>query len=223
MHVPPAFRLDRAACLAFAAARGFGLAVGYDGTRTVASPLPFAIDYRDDGTPFVQFHVARANPLTLLAARGETFLIAVSGADAYVAPDWYVSPEQVPTWLYEAVHISGGAKLIAPQDKRKQLDRLTEHFETPSDDGRLWTTARLTSGRLAMLMQAIVGIEVDVAEVEGSAKLNQNKSDVDFVSVAAHLRAQDDPMARQIAARMVALRPNLSYETAAREFEHGDT
>ena len=74
-----------------------------------------------------------------------------------------------------------------------------------------------------MLMRAIVGVEVDVTDVEGSAKLNQNKSDVDFVSVAAHLRKQDDPMAQQIAARMVALRPNLSYETAAREFEHGDT
>jgi transcriptional regulator len=223
MYVPPAFRIDRAASLAFAAARGFGLVAAFDGARPVASSLPFAIDYREDGTPFVQFHVARANPLTQLAARGETFLIAVSGADAYVAPEWYASPEQVPTWLYEAVHLSGVAKLIAPQDKQQHLDRLTERFETPAGPGRAWTTARLSSGRLAMLMQAIVGIEVDVTEVEGSAKLNQNKSDVDFVSVVTHLRAQHDPMAQQIAARMVALRPDLSYEAAAREFEHGDT
>lgn len=220
MHVPSAFRLDRSACLAFAAARGFGLAIAYDGTRPIASPLPFAIDYREDGTPFVQFHVARANSLTQLAARGETFLIAVSGADAYVAPDWYVSPEQVPTWLYEAVHLSGVAKLIAPQEKRRQLDRQTERFEGRAGSG--WTTERLTSGRLAMLMQAIVGIEMDVTEVEGSAKLNQNKSDADFAAVAARLYEQNDPMAQQVAARMVALRPNLSYETEAREFEHGD-
>jgi transcriptional regulator len=160
--------------------------------------------------------------LTQLAARGETFLIAVSGADAYVSPVWYVSPEQVPTWLYETVHLTGVAKLIDPQDKARQLDRLTERFETPSADGKSWTTERLTSGRLTMLMQAIVGIELDVTEVEGSAKLNQNKSDADFAAVAAHLRAQDDPMAQQIAARMVALRPDLSYETAAKELEHGD-
>jgi transcriptional regulator len=219
MYIPPAFHIDRAAALAFAATRGFGLAIAYDGGRPIASPLPFAIDYRDDGTPFVQFHVARGNPLTQLAARGETFLMAVSGADAYVSPEWYVSPEQVPTWLYESVHLSGVAKLIAPQDKARQLDRLTERFEA----GGGWTTQRLTSGRLAMLMKAIVGIEVDITEVEGSAKLNQNKSDVDFVSVAAHLRKQEDPMAQQIAARMVALRPNLSYETAAKEYEHGDS
>ena len=67
MYVPPAFRIDRAAALAFAAARGFGLAIAHDGARPIASPLPFAIDYRDDGTPFVQFHVARGNPLTQLA------------------------------------------------------------------------------------------------------------------------------------------------------------
>ena len=122
-----------------------------------------------------------------------------------MSPEWYVSPEQVPTWLYEFVHLSGAAKLIAPQDKARQLDRLTERFEAGSG----WTTQRLTSGRLATLMKAIVGIEVDVTDVEGSAKLNQNKSDVDFVSVATHLRKQDDPMAQQIAARMVAFRPQL--------------
>jgi transcriptional regulator len=223
MFIPPAFRIDRAASLAFAAARGFGLAIAYDGERPTASPIPFAIDYREDGTPYVQFHVARANPLTQLAARGETFLIAVSGADAYVSPEWYVSPEQVPTWLYEVVHLTGVARLIDPQDKARQLDRLTERFEAPANGGKGWTTARLTSGRLTKMMQAIVGIEVDITEIEGSAKLNQNKSDVDFVSVAAHLRAQDDPMAQQIAGRMVDLRPDLSYETAAKEFEHGDT
>jgi len=218
MFVPPAFRLDRAASLAFAAARGFGLAVAHDGARPIASPVPFAIDYREDGTPLVQFHIARANPLTRLAARGEVFLIAVSGADAYVSPEWYVSPEQVPTWLYEAVHLTGAAKLIAPQDKARQLDRLAERF----DSGSGWTTERLSRGRLNAMLQAIVGVEVDVSEVEGKAKLNQNKSDADFAAVAARLGGQPDPMAQQIAARMVALRPDLSYETAAKEFEHGD-
>ena len=59
MYVHPAFRIDRTACLAFAAARGFGSVVAYDGERPVASPLPFLLHYRDDGTPCAQFHVAR--------------------------------------------------------------------------------------------------------------------------------------------------------------------
>jgi transcriptional regulator len=221
VYVHPAHRLDRAACLAFAAARGFGLVVAYDGARPVASPLPFDLVFRDDGTPCVQFHVARGNPLAALAARGESWLIAVNGADAYVSPDWYVSPEQVPTWLYETVHLSGQARLAPAHATRDHLDRLTRHFEQPSGEKPAWTPGRLTAGRREAMMQAIVAIEVDVETVEGSAKLNQNKSDADFQAIVIKLRAQDDPMAQQIAARMVALRPNLSYEVATQDVSHG--
>ena len=221
MYIHPAFCVDRAASLAFAAARGFGLVVAYDGARPVASPLPFFLAYRDDGSLIAAFHVTRGNPLAVLAARGESWLIAISGADTYVSADWYVSPEQVPTWLYEAVHLSGRARLVAASDTRAHLDRLTEQFETSSGDRPAWTTARLTAGRREAMMQAIVAIEMDVEQVEGSAKLGQNKSDADFQALVTHLQALHDPMARQISARMVALRPHLSYENAAKEISHG--
>jgi transcriptional regulator len=221
MHVHPAFRVDRTASLAFAAARGFGLVVAYDGARPVASPLPFLLAYRDDGTPVAAFHVTRGNPLAALAARGESWLLAIGGADAYVSADWYLSPQQVPTWLYEAVHLSGRARLVAATDTRTHLDRLTEHFEWPSGRPPAWTTARLTAGRREAMMQAIVVIEMVVEQVEGSAKLGQNKSDADFQALVRYLQAQHDPMARQISARMVALRPHLSYENAAKETSHG--
>jgi len=58
-------------------------------------------------------------------------------------------------------------------------------------------------------MTAIVGIEMEIETVEGSAKLSQNKSDVDYQAVVMRLRAGGDPMAQQIAARMVALRSHL--------------
>jgi len=214
MHVPPAFRLDRATSLAFAARRGFGLVVAHDGVRPVASPLPFHLDYASDGTPRAQFHVARANPLAALAASGGTsggdWLIAVAGADAYVSPGWYVSPDQVPTWLYEAVHLSGPARVLP--DVRAHLDRITEAFEPTAAGVQPWRADRVTPGRLAAMAQAIVAVEVAIEEVDGSAKLNQTKSDADFAAVALRLRESAEPMARQISDRMVALRPHLSYE-----------
>ena len=222
MYVQPAFRIDRSDCLAFAAARGFGLVVAHDGTRPTGSPLPFDISYRDDGTPVASFHVARNNPLTALAARGDIWLLAVSGADAYVSPEWYVTPEQVPTWLYETVHLSGRVRIAPTPDKRGHLDRMTAHFERPDTGAPMWTSERLTPGRREAMLNAIVAIEMDIEQVEGSAKLNQNKSKADFQAVVMHLREQDDAMARQIAARMVALKPNLSYEDATKEFSHGE-
>ena len=49
MYIPPAFRIDEAASLAFAAARGFGLVIACAAGRTTASPLPFYIDQVQGG------------------------------------------------------------------------------------------------------------------------------------------------------------------------------
>ncbi len=212
MYVPSAFKIDRTACLAFAAARGFGLVVGHDGTRPVASSLPFNLAYAADGTPRAQFHVARGNPLAALAAQGGEWMIAVSGADAYVSPEWYASPDQVPTWLYETVQLGGHVRLVPPANLRAHLDTLTEHFEAEIEGETPWTLDRVTAGRREMLMLAIVGIEMEIEMVDGSAKLNQTKSDADYRAVAMQLRQSADPMAQRIAARMVALKSHLSYE-----------
>jgi transcriptional regulator len=213
MYVHPAFRIDRAASLAFAAARGFGLVVACDDGRPAASPLPVCLDYANDGTPRLGFHVARNNPLAGLAAHGGRWLVAVMGADAYVSPDWYASHDQVPTWLYETVHLGGPVRLLDEHDQRAHLDALGEKFESWLAPKPPWTAGKIAPGRRQALMKGIVGIEMVVDTVEGSLKLNQHKSDVDHVAVTRALARQDDAHARTIAARMVALRPHLDYDS----------
>ena len=44
MYTPPPFKPDRAASLAFAQARGFGLVCAWDGGKPIASPLPFYLE-----------------------------------------------------------------------------------------------------------------------------------------------------------------------------------
>jgi transcriptional regulator len=158
-------------------------------------------------------HVARSNPLAQLAAKGGTWLVAVTGADAYVSPNWYASPDQVPTWLYEAVHLSGPVRLLTPQEQREHLDALGEKFEGWLAPKAAWTADRVTAGRREALMRGIVAIEMQVETVEGSRKLNQHKADADHVLVAAALFRQTDPGSRAIATRMVAMRPQLNYQT----------
>ena len=51
MYTPPMFKPDRAASLAFAQARGFGTVCAWDGSKPIASSLPFYLAYADDGTP----------------------------------------------------------------------------------------------------------------------------------------------------------------------------
>jgi transcriptional regulator len=214
MYIHPAFQTDRAASLAFASERGFGLVIACDGGHPVASPLPFVLDYTADGTPRVAFHVARGNPLADVAAQGGHWLVSVMGADAYVSPHWYRSPEQVPTWLYQSVQLSGPVHLLPAESLPQHLDMLTQKFESWLAPKPPWSTDALTPARRKMLTKAIVGIEVLVETVEGSFKLNQHKSDADHASVATALAARADEASRAIAAGMIAMRPHLTYETA---------
>ena len=212
MYTPPMFKPDRAASLAFAEARAFGTVCASDGGKPVASSLPFYLSYADDGTPHVLFHVARQNVLARLADGKSSWLIAVSGADAYVSPDWYASPDQVPTWLYQAVHLSGPVRTMTGQELADHLDALSARFESWLAPKPPWTTSEVTAGRREAMMQAIVGLVMTVEEIEGSFKLNQHKSDVDHAAIANALAAQSDAAAQQIAHTMRALRPQAFNE-----------
>ena len=215
MYTPAAFQTHPALALAFAAARGFGLVVSCEGGRPTASPVPFLITEAHGKTPCVAFHLARANPLAALAEKRGVWLLAVQGADAYVSAGWYASGDQVPTWLYETVHLSGPVRVVPAVQSREHLDALTARFENGLGAGQGWTTGRLEPARLEQLIRAIVVIEMMVESVEGKFKLNQHKADADHVAIADALARQEDPGAHTVAERMVALRPHLMYQNAA--------
>ena len=207
MYTPPIFKPDRAASLAFAEARGFGTVCASDGTRPIASSLPFHLAYADDGTPHALFHVARQNPLAKLADGMSSWVMAVNGADAYVSPDWYASPDQVPTWLYQAVHLTGTVRQMPDSELGSHLDALSAKFESWLVPKPPWTSSKMTAGRLDAMKKAIVGLVMTVEEIEGSFKLNQHKSDVDHAAIADALALQADAGAQQLARTMRTMRP----------------
>jgi transcriptional regulator len=216
MYTPPLFKQDRAASLAFAEERGFGMVSAWNGARPIASSLPFYLSSADDGTAHALFHVARQNPLATLADGTTPWLLAVNGPDAYVSADWYVSPDQVPTWLYQSVHLTGAVRRLSDDELAVQIDALSAKFENWLSPKKPWTSAKMTAARLETMKKAIVGLVMTVEEIEGSFKLNQTKSDADFAAVATALAAQVDPDANRIAQMMRAFRPQAFADEAAK-------
>jgi transcriptional regulator len=214
MYTPPMFKSDRAASLAFADARGFGLACAWDGKKPIASSLPFYLTSDNDGTPRALFHVARHNPLVGLADGTTPWLLAVNGANTYVSPDWYVSPDQVPTWLYQAVHLTGPVRKLSDDELAAQIDTLSAKFEERLLPKKPWLSSKMTAGRLEAMKKAIVGLAMRVEEIEGSFKLNQHKSDADYTALTQALASQPDADARIIAELMRAARP-LAFAAVA--------
>lgn len=218
MYTPPPFKSDRAASLKFAEARGFGTICAFDGKKPIASLLPFYLSYADDGTPRAAFHVARGNPLAKLADGTSSWLLAVSGADAYVSADWYVSADQVPTWLYQSVHLTGTVRKLSDDELAAQVDTLSAKFEGWLAPKKPWTSAKMTAARLDALRKAIVGFVMTIEEVEGSFKLNQQKSEADYAAIAGALAAQPDAGSREIASLMREARPQ-AFASEALEAE----
>jgi transcriptional regulator len=203
MYVNPHSKVHPATALAFAAARGFGLVIACEAGRPVAA--------QDGKVPKLEFHVARANPLGAIAEKGGTWLVAVQGHDAYVSPDWYASADQVPTWLYEAVHLSGPVRAIGGDHTHGHTERLSGTFEAWLAPKPAWAPDKVPDKRREMLLKGIVAVEMTIETIEGNFKLNQHKSDEDQIAIANALGAQSDPSAQEIAKRMKALRPHLDY------------
>lgn len=189
MHPNPAFRQEpRARNLGFARERGFGmLSVNGDPAPLIAH-VPFALS--GDGA-FADLHLVRSNPIARAAREPLPGVIAVSGPDGYVSPDWYGDPGQVPTWNYVAVHLHGTLHPLPDDDLRASLDTLTELFE-----GRLlpkppWTLDKTPADVQARLMRMIRPFRFAIAEVDGTWKLSQNKMPEVRHAAADHLKGAE--------------------------------
>lgn len=175
MHPNPSFRRwPDAEAVAFARRRGFGALMISEPDGPLCAHAPFLLS--EDGAR-AEFHLVRSRPLTrALAGDGRPALIAVLGPDAYVSPDWYEDgPDHVPTWNYQAVHLRGVARLLPEEALRPHLERLSAHFEARLAPKPPWTLDKTSDGFIERLARAIAPAELEIAEIESTMKLSQNK------------------------------------------------
>ena len=151
----------------------------------------------------VLFHIARRNRI---ADRldGRPVLISVLGRHAYQSANWYVSENQVPTWHYEAVEVSGVARRLSDEELVAQVDQLSDTMERRYAPERPWTRDKMEAGKFDAMTKAIVGFEVEPSEIRGTRKFNQHKSGDDL---AATIEGQRGAGREDIVAAIEQLRP----------------
>jgi transcriptional regulator len=204
MHPNPAFRQigpDRN--LDFARSRGFGILAVAGPTGPLVSHVPFLI--APDGAS-LDLHLVRSNPI--LAVLPAPAVIAVSGPDGYVSPDWYGVADQVPTWNYIAVHLRGVLGALPPQDMRDLLDRQSAGFESRLAPKQPWTVAKMSPDARDRMMRAIIPCRMPIAAIDGTWKLGQNKpEEVRLAAAAGMERSGIGAETRALAALMRAPPP----------------
>lgn len=174
MHPNPVFHTATdAENLAFARSRAFGtLAISAD-TGPLLSHIPFAL--HDDGAT-LDIHLLRSNPILRALETPQPAVLAVMGPDAYISPDWYGVPDQVPTWNYVAVHLRGRLSRLDHDEMHAMLDRQTAVYEDRLLPKAPWTSAKMTPDVLDRMMRQIVPCRMTVEAVDGTWKLGQNKA-----------------------------------------------
>lgn len=186
MHPNPAYRQEsRDRNLGFARDRGFGVLTVNGDPAPMVSHIPFALS--EDGAS-ADIHLVRSNPISRAATGPLPAVIAVSGPDGYISPDWYGDPAQVPTWNYVAIHLRGTLIPLPDAALRASLETLTEMFETRLLPKPLWTLDKTPEDVQARLMRMIRPLRFEVDEVDGTWKLAQNKPARARHSAASHLK-----------------------------------
>jgi len=132
----------------------------------------------------IWFHVARRNRIAA-HLEGRQLLVSLAGRDAYQSANWYVSDNQVPTWHYEAVEIDGVARKLSEEELVALLDGLSERHEGRHSPEQPWTREKMEPGKFEAMTRAIVGFEVEPAEVRGTRKFNQHKQEDDLAATIA--------------------------------------
>ena len=113
--------------------------------------------------------------------------MTLQGSHDYVSPSWYETPG-VPTWNYQAVHLYGNCRLIsASNELAALLEKLTMKYEAA-------LTPPWQPDYRATLLDAIVGLEIDITEVQCKYKLSQNRSESDQIHVSRQLEATGSKM-----------------------------
>ena len=188
MHPNQAFHTaTNAENVAWARERAFGnLAVGGDGAPLV-SHVPFLLD---ETGGVAELHLVRSNPIARALGQGPLAArLAVSGPDAYISPDWYGDPGQVPTWNYVAVHLTGQLQRLPDTALRGLLERQTAFFEDLLAPKPPWTLDKMPGDALDKMMRAIVPARLVIETIDGTWKLNQNKPDEMRLRAADHVEA----------------------------------
>lgn len=182
MHPNPIYHVgSREDWLAFAGETGFGvLAVSDPEGAPHLAHVPFVVS-----GDRVEMHLMRSNPVARAARGGAMARLAVQGPHGYISPDWYGIEDQVPTWNYVSVHLTGRLEPLPQEALRGMLERLSDEFETRLAPKPVWKLDKVPEEIAARLMRIIQPFVLHIEDVDGTWKLAQHKPE------AARLAAAD--------------------------------
>jgi transcriptional regulator len=200
MYLPKAFAVsDLPRLHDFMDEFNFAAVVTQHAGELTASHVPFILDRSAGPNGTLRAHIAIRNPQLEHFRSGSEALVIFQGPHTYVSPNWYVNPQNVPTWNYSVVHAHGTPKIGGLQAMIALLSSLVAKHEKPFE--KPWRFDP-EDAWIKKLLNEIVAFEMPITRLEGKFKLNQNRAPEDRDGVIAAFSSSEDPAERAVALLM---------------------
>lgn len=162
-----------------------------------ATHLPFIIEKRGEKI-ILSAHLAKAN--SHWKQFDKEILVIFQEPHAYVSPLLYGEKNNVPTWNYIAVHAYGKAKLFETAEENLAfLAKMVEAFD-PDYFQSDWR--EISDDYKIKLAAGVVAFEIEVTDLQGKKKLNQNKPGKSAENVIKAFEKSDNKNEKLIAEYM---------------------
>ncbi|PRD56796.1 FMN-binding negative transcriptional regulator [Sphingobacterium gobiense] len=189
MYVPKSNRLEETAeILAFIDRFSFGILISRDSSRIIGTHIPI-LSNNDPDQLKLHTHIAIANS-QWKEIEGQEVLVIFTEPHAYISTVNYLKEETVPTWNYVAVHIYGNVSILHDANQISEVMNRTmikyerEYYEK-------WL--KLSDDFKSKMLNGIVTFEIDVTDIQGKAKLSQNKTQEEIDTIIGSLKESQVP------------------------------
>lgn len=172
---------DKHRLQAFLQQHYFGLLLSQNGCLAY-TPLPFLFDWQHDAAT-AYCHLARNNP-QLHNLEGADVTIIIAGPHAFVPASCYQQQPAVSTWNYALAELKGSARLL-DAGQTLALVRKQEAHSAPG--------MAQAADYQQKLVNAIVGVEIRLDQLNGRFKLSQNKAAAEQQAVIRYLQQTEQP------------------------------
>lgn len=179
MYIPKHFEVtDKKEIFKFIEANAFGQLISSVEGNFFSTHMPFLVSENQSS---LIGHLGKQNS-QWQSLNGQKVLVTLQGPHDYISPSWYASPG-VPTWNYQAVHIYGTCKTFhAHKDLKSAVDTLTKKYELSFNEP--WEPVYKDA-----MLESIVGLEIEINDIQCKYKLSQNRSKQDQLQVIEQLKA----------------------------------
>ena len=165
--------------------------------------LPFAVDVNAGEIAHLRAHMNAANPQSQSLNNAEA-LVAFSGPDSYVSPNWRTAADRGATWDYTAVHVWGRVRV---REDRRFFERLIDDLAAAAEatfrglsQKPAWSMKNVTDEYVERLRSHLCAFEIEVSRIEAISKLHQDFPEADAHSVCEHLARSSGEKSRAVGA-----------------------